>query len=213
LGDLALIEVSSAAVVMEAGRSCDLTAAAFDADGASNTTCTITWTTDGGGTVNGSGTFHATNVGTFHVSASNGWVRGVSTITITPGPPAYVNLTRNELHLSVNGSVDVDAWVSDAYWNLNDTAPVVWELNGGGVVDANGTVTALVPGSWTLYANSSSASRSIPVSIDNASLTAPHDDGDHMGTAGEDGRGLPGFAFGTFVLTILTLLLAVRRRW
>ena len=99
---------------------------------------------NGGGVINGSGTFTAGAVsGTFNntVRATSGAVSGFATVIVS-GPLASITVTPNPASMAINATQPFVAVGRDAGGNVVAITPVWAVVNGGGVIDAAGTFTA-----------------------------------------------------------------------
>ncbi|MCD6549504.1 hypothetical protein J7K41_02210, partial [Candidatus Micrarchaeota archaeon] len=133
----------------------------------------VLWSSDGG-VINDSGTFTATEVGTYTVTAnvtvdSVALVRGIgafarlipseylrssytltdtATVDVTPGEPAVINVTPDSIAVSVGDTVELSGYVQDEYGNVITCAEPSWTVSPsslGTVVPSTGNNVVFIP--------------------------------------------------------------------
>jgi hypothetical protein len=153
-GPLTTITITPSPTTMMIGGGQQFIAVGTDAWG-NVVAFTPTWSVvQGGGTINAAGMFTAGTVsGTFAntVQASSLGIRGLATVTVTPGPLASIVVTPNPVTLAVGFGQQFTAVGRDASGNAVAITPV-WSLSagGGGIGASTGLFTAgATPGTYT----------------------------------------------------------------
>jgi uncharacterized protein YjdB len=158
---VASVTVSPPTAEVQAGGTVQLTATPRDAAGNPLTGRTVTWESSAPGiaTVDANGRVTAVAPGTATIRATSEGRTGTSTITVTappPAPVASVTVTPPTAEVQVGGTVQLTATPRDAAGNPLTGRAVTWVSSAPLVatVDANGRVTALLPGTATIRATS-----------------------------------------------------------
>jgi uncharacterized protein YjdB len=161
---------STAAVVV--GQTTTLTAATLDASGNALTGRAITWASSSTAiaTVSPSGVVTGVAPGTATITATSEGKSGSATVTVNapaPAPVASVTVAPTSLPLQVGQTGTLTATTRDAANNVLTGRAVAWASSNEGVatVAANGTVTAVAPGSATITATSEGKSGTASVTV------------------------------------------------
>jgi uncharacterized protein YjdB len=158
---VASVSVSPPAADIQVGGTVQLTATPRDAAGNPLTGRAVTWESSNPivATVDANGRVTAVAPGTATIRATSEGRTGTSTITVTAAPPApvaSVTVTPPTAQVQSGGTVQLTATPRDAAGNPLSGRQVTWESSAPlvAMVDANGRVTALLPGTATIRATS-----------------------------------------------------------
>jgi len=126
----------------------------------------VEWRVSGGGTIDATGLFTPSALGTYIVSAYAGFRFDNTTVTIVPGPLDRINVVPPSAVVNAGSSVDFNAFGYDA-WNNPVVPPITptWARNGGGNINGAGLFTGTTVGAWTVYANASGKSGNASVTV------------------------------------------------
>ena len=165
------ITVSPANPSVQTGNQQKFTATGTDQYGNPIDPQPVTWTVDGGATIDSStGVFSATSTGTFTVTATNGSVHGSTIVTVTE-PPVLKSITVSPANPSVQtgNQQKFTATGTDQYGNPIDPQPVTWTVDGGATIDSStGVFSATSTGTFTVTATNGSVHGSTIVTVTNA---------------------------------------------
>jgi uncharacterized protein YjdB len=169
---VASVAVSPATAELQVGGTTQLTATPRDAAGNPLTGRTVTWSSSAPGiaTVSANGTVTGVAPGTATITATSEGRTGTSTVTVVappPAPVASVTVTPPTAQVQVGGTVQLAATPRDAAGNPLTGRTVTWTSSAPLVasVDANGRVTALLPGTATITATSEGRSGTSTVTV------------------------------------------------
>ncbi len=158
---VASVTVTPPTASVQTGGTVQLTATPRDAAGNPLAGRQVTWesTAPAVATVDANGLVTAVAPGTATIRATSEGHTGTSTITVTappPAPVASVTVTPPTASVQVGGTVQLTATPRDAAGNPLTGRTVTWESTAPlvALVDANGRVTALLPGTATIRATS-----------------------------------------------------------
>jgi hypothetical protein len=137
----------------------------------------FSWSVSGGGSINGSGLFSATTVGSnFTVSAASGGITGTATVSVTAASPVLTTIGVVPASASVpnGGTQQFSATGYDQYNNpLSPQPSFTWSVSGGGSINASGVFTATTVGSnFTVSAASGGITGTASVSVTDFSLSS-----------------------------------------
>ena len=180
---LAKIVVGPAIATLDIGDQQRFSASGYDLE---NESVPITpgWSVNGGGTIDYTGLFTAETSGTWTVYAKVSDILGTATVVVREEENGSgENGDENEtlLHLRsisvlpkkqkirMGDSLSFNATGVKADGDTMNVS-VTWAVNGGGVIDENGTFTAVSPGTWTVYANVSTISGMTIVTVSDGVL-------------------------------------------
>ena len=167
VGALAAITMSPASVSVQAGsHQQQFTAVARDSFGnALNPQPTITWTTNGGGSISTNGLFtsSATVGGPYTVTAMSGTVSGTGSVSVVLSPPVFTTITVSPAIATVqlSSNQQFSAVGYDQYSAPMSSQPTfTWTSGGGGTIGSSGLFTAgsTVGGPYTITATSGTLS-------------------------------------------------------
>ncbi len=159
-GSLETLTVSPDTVTLTADNTQPFTVTGVDSNGNVADVGTITWSVnDGIGTINASGLFDATTVGTGSVTATSniGEISDTSgTITVTAGALATLTVSPDTANLTADDTQEFTVTGVDADDNEADMGTITWSVNGGiGTINATGLFDATTVGTGTVTATSS----------------------------------------------------------
>jgi hypothetical protein len=146
-GALASLTVSPDTATLNADQTQQFTVTGKDADGnAVSPLGTVTWGVTGGiGTIDGSGLFSASKVGTGTVTATVGTVTDSSgTITVTAGALATLTVSPDTATVALNRTQQFTVTGNDADGNaVTNLGTITWSVTGSvGAIDSTGLFTA-----------------------------------------------------------------------
>ncbi len=171
---VATVSVSPATPNLTVGGTTQLNATLRDADGATLTGRSITWSSSSAGvaTVSGSGLVTAVAPGSATITASSEGKSGQATVTVVssgPVPVATVTLSQSTASLLVGATLALSATTRDAANMLLTDRPITWTSSNSTIATvSNGTVTGVAPGgpvTITATSEGKSASAQITVTI------------------------------------------------
>jgi uncharacterized protein YjdB len=169
---VASVTVSPPSGQVQVGATLQLTATPRNAAGNPLSGRTVTWTSSAPGvaTVDANGTVTGVAPGTATITATSEGRTGTSTVTVVappPAPVASVTVTPPTAQVQVGGSVQLTATPRDAGGTPLTGRTVTWSSSAPLVasVDANGRVTALLPGTATITATSEGRSGTSTVTV------------------------------------------------
>jgi hypothetical protein len=119
-----IVVTPSSASVIE-GNNADFNATGYDENG-NTMAITEKWTVSGGGSIDSSGVFSATNVGTYSIKAAVGFISGEAQVTVTPNGAVvpgkiqaenYTNMfgVQTETTTDAGGGLNV-GWIATGDW-------------------------------------------------------------------------------------------------
>lgn len=142
------VNPSSATVVV--GNTQQLSAVVTDANGATLTGRSVTWSSDNAAaTVDGNGLVTAVSQGTATIRATSEGKAGTSVITVTPVPVASITVSPASASIIVGATQQLSATVRDANNNVLTGRSITWTSKNSAIasVDGNsGLVTAVSAG-------------------------------------------------------------------
>ena len=156
--NLRSIRVTSAKKIIRINESLNFTAQGLDSYG-NPINITPKWSVNGGGSIDENGVFISGKAGTWTIYANVSVVSGRTTVTVSGGVGVLRTIIINPPLTSVSpgGQVSLEAVGFDENdFPVNIT--VNWSVDGGGMIDANGTFSVKYFGTWTVYANASGIS-------------------------------------------------------
>lgn len=170
---VASIRMAPGSATIAAGQTAQLTAQALDAnDNVLNRT--ITWTSDqpSVATVSQSGLVTGVNTGAARISASVGTVSSTVTVTVTPVPVASLTITPNGATVTVGGTLQLTAVAKDANGVTLPGRIIGWTSGGSSVatISQTGLVTAIGPGTATIFAASEGVFASVNITVTNVGV-------------------------------------------
>jgi hypothetical protein len=135
------------------------------------------WSVSGGGSINSSGLFTATTVGTnFTVTAASGGINGTASVSVTAAPPVLTSIQVTPASASVpnGGTQQFSATGYDQNNNpMNPQPAFSWSVSGGGSINSSGLFTATTVGTnFTVTAASGGINGTASVSVTDFSLSA-----------------------------------------
>jgi len=161
LGTLASIVVTPPSATIAADQTQQYTATGYDARG-NVVPITPAWTATMG-TIDTTGLYSPTLVGTWIVTATDGVVSGTATVTVTPGALGSIVVTPASATITADDTQQYTATGYDAKGNTVPIAPT-W-ATGGGSVSATGLYTPARTGTYTVFANESGVSGNATVVV------------------------------------------------
>lgn len=166
---VATVAVSPATVTLVTGNTARLASIARDAGGNVLTGRAVTWTSSAPGiaTVSAAGVVTGVAPGTATVTATVEGRVGSATITVTPVPVASVAVTPTTVSLVVGNTASLAAVTRDASGNRLTGRTVTWSSSAPSIatVAADGTVSAVAPGTATITATSEGKSGTATVTV------------------------------------------------
>lgn len=172
---IAAIEVSPATLNLTPGTAGALTAQATSEDGTPLSPVQVHWSTENSGiaTVSPQGVVTAVAPGRTQVAASRNGVSGVASVVVYSLPPVLVRVTPAASALQVGASVSLSAQVLDASGRVLSMTPT-WTCDRTSVatVSANGTVTALTPGTAVITASAGGITGTAVISVQPAAVAS-----------------------------------------
>jgi trimeric autotransporter adhesin len=166
---IATVTVDPTAATVKVGGMSQLTAAAFDANGAPLAGRTFTWTTsdDAVATVDATGKVSGVSTGMATITATSEGKSAAAVITVVIPPVATVAVNPATATVTVNGMVQLAAQAQDADGDPIAGKTFTWTTSDGtiAIVDATGKVTGVAQGSATITATSDGQSGSAAVTV------------------------------------------------
>lgn len=153
---VAAVDVSPGTLSLEIGTTGTLSATVRDATGAALTGRTVTWQTAQAAVATVSaGVVTAVAPGTTTVTATSEGRSGSAEITVRPRAVATVTISPDSLQLEVGATRAFTATLRDTRGDTLSGREVTWSTSASAVASvANGTVTAIAPGSAVINASS-----------------------------------------------------------
>jgi hypothetical protein len=148
-GALATIVITPSDPTITADETVQFTAAGFDAKG--NPVGVVPVWATAGGAIDASGLYSGGPIGTFTVTATDGLVFGTTTVTVTAGAPASLDVTPETAELRVGENRTFTAVVRDADGNAV-AATVTWSVDATGTIGPTGVFVATSAGTGTVTA-------------------------------------------------------------
>lgn len=172
---VASIRVTPDAVTVAAGQTLQLAAQALDADG-NVLNRPITWSSDlpARATVSATGLVTALSAGEVRISARNGAVTGISTVTVTQVPIARIDVTPATASVLVGGTQQLTATPRDASGNALPGRSITWLTGAPSVatVSQSGLVTGVSNGSAVVFAASEGQSGSAAITVSTVAVAS-----------------------------------------
>jgi len=151
------VVVSPTPVSVVVGTSQQFTALAYDVYDNPIPSATFLWSTNLG-VVTFQGLLIAqSSIASGYVNATTNGVTGTAVVTLIPGPLDHILVTPNPVIMTADSEKQFAALGYDVYNNPLPISPV-WDVDGGGTVDALGYFIANIVGTWRIYANDSGIS-------------------------------------------------------
>ena len=174
---IATVAVAPTAVSLTVGETTGLSASARNADGAALPDRRVTWTSSEPrvASVSSEGTLTANAVGSTAVTASSDGYLATVSVTVTEAAVAAIAVEPSQLTLTVGAGRPLTATARDASGSPLVGRRVTWRSSNNGVVsvDADGSVSAVGPGSATVVASAGAASASVTVTVTRPAVTEP----------------------------------------
>ena len=161
------ITAPDSAKTVQRGDSLAFTAVGYDQYGATIPLDDLTWSVDGGGTIDAAGEFSATkNADPITVTAKSGSTTATYELRVAPRPvlsslavsPEFVRVTEGE-------STPFTATGLDQYGDPIESGAVSWQTTASGSVDAAGVLTTDATGAGYLTASAGAASGTAVVAV------------------------------------------------
>jgi uncharacterized protein YjdB len=173
---VASVTVSPSELVLLVGDEDGFTATARDASGRVLTGRPVSWSTTNGAvvTVTQEGRVKATGPGEATISATVGGVSGGAKITVyTQVPVASVTVEPPSASLVEGDTRQLTATLRDAWNQVITGRPITWRSSNDAIaqVSAAGVVTAMAPGSATIFAESEGVQGSASITVNPAVAT------------------------------------------
>lgn len=172
---VALVRVTPSTETIASGQTSQLAAQAFDAAG-NVLNRTVSWATDqpNVATVSQTGLVTAVNAGVARITASVGSVSGTSTVTVTAVPVASLTISPNGGSIAVGARLQLTATAKDAAGVTLPNRQVTWISGATSIatVTQAGLVTAIGPGSATIFAASEGIAAQVNVTVSNIAVAA-----------------------------------------
>jgi hypothetical protein len=127
------------------------------------------WSVTGGGMIDQTGNFSATKPGIWSVYANKSGVSGRTTIEISIGKLARIDVIPKSPTITTDEYIQFNAYGYDSDNNSISIEPD-WETTGGGTIDYMGNFTATTQGEWTIFANVTGISGNSTIIIDHGEL-------------------------------------------
>ncbi len=155
---VATVSVSPATATVQAGQTVQLIATPKDANGATLSGRTVTWSSSNTSvaTVSSSGLVSGVTPGSATITATSEGKSGTSSITVTNIPVATVSVSPPTASIQQGQTVQLTATLKDASGNTLSGRTVTWSSSNISVatVSSSGLVSAVTPGSATVTAAS-----------------------------------------------------------
>lgn len=178
-GVVARIAVEPSPVTVAQGRNAQLTALAYDADGALVSNVSVTWRSldPGVAQLSAGGTVSGVAQGTARVIATVGNIADTVLVTVGPPPVASVVLSPRALAVQVGATGSLSATARDDRGNTLAGRKIGWRSDNAGVVavSSDGVVTGVSAGTARIIASSegkadtavvtASSAASVPASV------------------------------------------------
>jgi uncharacterized protein YjdB len=176
---VATVSVSPATSTMTVGATVQLTPTMRDANGATLSGRSVSWSSSNTGyaTVSSSGLVTAVAAGAVTITATSEGKSGTATVTVnapTPVPVASVSVTPATSTLNVGATVQLSATMRDANGGALSGRVVTWSSSNTGYakVSSSGLVTGVAAGAVTITATSEGKSGTASITV-NAPPPAP----------------------------------------
>jgi hypothetical protein len=152
LGELLYYEITPSSWTMNEGDTKQFTAKGYNFYN-NEIPLAVTWSVNGGGTIDATGTFEAELWGIWEIYANYSGIIEIVEVTINPKPIELSNLivTPQKWIMVIDDTYKFSAHAFD----LNDTEVQLnleWTETGGGIIDRNGVFTAQAAGKWVVSA-------------------------------------------------------------
>ncbi|MCK4267120.1 MAG: DUF11 domain-containing protein, partial [Thermoplasmata archaeon] len=158
------IDVTPSPVSVEVGTQQQFAAQAYDVYNNLITNVTFLWSTNVG-VVNFAGLLTAqTTTGSGFVRATIGSINGTAEVSVIPWTLHHITVTPSSVTMSADNERQFTATGYDVYNNVVTISPI-WDVDGGGLVNATGYFIAQTVGSWRIYANESNISGFASITI------------------------------------------------
>ncbi|MEA3558715.1 MAG: hypothetical protein U9R75_05610, partial [Candidatus Thermoplasmatota archaeon] len=122
-----------------------------DADG-NTMEMDVQWEVSGGGTIDTTGNFTASEPGNYIVYANSSKVSAQTTISISTGLPSAITVTGDRSEVNIGEKIRFTAVVTDADGNAIEI-DILWSVDGGGLITLQGLFTANTAGDHTATAS------------------------------------------------------------
>lgn len=168
---VASVQVNPSTVTLQQGASVNLSAVVRDSAGNVLTNRIVTWSSsnDAIAVVSSSGRLTAVAVGNANVRATSEGVTGQATVTVSNIPVATVTVTPANPAIGVGQTLGMTATMRDANNNILSGRSVTWSTSNASVaiVNAQGLVSAIAPGSVIITAASEGKTGNTGVTVFN----------------------------------------------
>ena len=167
---VAAVVVSPSAASIAVGQTQQLTATAKDANGATLTGRSVTWTSDNPmETVDATGLVQAQSAGSATITATCEGKSGTASISVAaaPAPVATIEVSPTSASIVAGSTQQLTATVRDASNNVLTGRSIAWSSNAGTVagVSGSGVVTGVSAGSATITATSEGQSATSAITV------------------------------------------------
>lgn len=160
-GALARIDVTPADVTITADQTQAYAAAGYDAHG-NPVPVAPTWGVSDG-LISPLGLFAPFHVGLWRVYANASGISGSTSVTVTPGALARIDVAPPDVTITADDTQAYTATGHDAKGNIVAIAPA-WSATGG-TIDAGGVYTAALAGTWVVRATAQGITGSTSVTV------------------------------------------------
>ncbi len=166
---VAVVEVTPSSATLNVGESQQFVASPKNSVGAVVAGKSATWSSSNqtAATVDVAGLVRGVAAGTATISATVDGKSGAASVTVITPPVAAVALAPGSLTLTVSGSSQLTATLTDAAGTTLTGRTVTWSTANAAVATVNGTgvVTGVAIGSTVITATSEGRSASVPVAV------------------------------------------------
>lgn len=152
--DLIKIEVEPKNKQIEAGEVAQFFAYGYFNNDTSRqlTGSDVRWSATGGAKVNSTGHFLSVKSGSYNVTATSGRISNKTSVSVVPGPLAFINIYPSNTTVEVGNTKKFYATGYDEYYNEVPIQPS-WSVNGGGNISELGIFISDNVGTWTVRAD------------------------------------------------------------
>src|SRR2546429_1754596 len=168
---VATVSVSPATATVQAGQTVQLIATPKDANGATLSGRTVTWSSSNTSvaTVSSSGLVSGVTPGSATITATSEGKSGTSSITVTNIPVATVSVSPLTGSIQQSQTVQLTATLQDASGNTLSGRTVTWSSSNASVatVSSSGLVSGVTSGSATITATSEGKSGTSSITVTN----------------------------------------------